>query len=119
MSALSSRAVWGNGGVVLGHGKPIWQVHMASPYGKPTCMFQGLGATPNLYSMQTEHPSPTQNSAMRCLWCVHGWHVTGWKALSVEHVGNFSSGPARVVGEIAFDQSGQTILQGYIRELLD
>jgi hypothetical protein len=33
---LSSRAVGGNGGVLLGHGKPI---------------FRGSGATPNMYSM--------------------------------------------------------------------
>jgi hypothetical protein len=36
VAALSSRAVGGNGGVVLGHGNPI---------------FQGAGATPNMYSM--------------------------------------------------------------------
>jgi hypothetical protein len=36
VATLSSLAVGGNGGVVLGHGKPI---------------FRGAGATPNMYSM--------------------------------------------------------------------
>jgi hypothetical protein len=36
VAALSSRADGGNGGVVLGHGKPI---------------FRGAGATPKMYTM--------------------------------------------------------------------
>jgi hypothetical protein len=40
-------------------------------------------------STQANHRSPTQNSAMTCLWCVHGWHVNSWKASSVEAVGEF------------------------------
>jgi hypothetical protein len=85
---LSSQAVGENGAVVLGNGKPI---------------FRGAGATPNMYSMlphkQTIVPPP--RILLRCLWCVHWWHVTSWKAPSVEAVGNFSSGPGRGVGEIA------------------
>jgi hypothetical protein len=40
----------------------------------------------------------------RCLRCVPQWHVTLWKALSVDRVGQFSLGPGRAVGEIALDQ---------------
>jgi hypothetical protein len=79
--------------IVLGHGKHI---------------FRGAGATPKHVlhaSTQVEHRSSTKNSAMRCLWCAHAWHVTFWNAPIVEAVGKFSSGPGCVVGETAYDQA--------------
>jgi hypothetical protein len=77
----------------LGHGKPI---------------ILGAGATPKHVlhaSAQVEHRSPAQKSAIRCRWCVQGWHVTCWKAMSVATEGTLSSGPGCVVGEIAEDQA--------------
>jgi hypothetical protein len=40
---------------------------------------------------------------------------TCWKAPSVEAVGKFTSGPRRVVGEIALDKVDDPTIQGYIR----
>jgi hypothetical protein len=75
---------------VLGHGK------FTSP---------GAGAAPIHVlhaSTQGEHRSPAQNSGMGCLWCVQLWHLTCWKASSVEIVGKVSSRPGRAVCEIAY-----------------
>jgi hypothetical protein len=59
VAALSSRAVGGNGDVVLGHGKP--HISRCGSHSKHV-----LHA-----STQAEHRSPPQNSAMSCLWCVY------------------------------------------------
>jgi hypothetical protein len=64
---------------VLGHGK---------------FTFPGAGAAPIHVlhaSTQGEHRSPAQNSGMGCLWCVQLWHLTCWKASSVEIVGKVPS----------------------------
>jgi hypothetical protein len=58
VALLSSRAVGETGAVVLGHGKPIFRATEATPK-------HVLHA-----STQIEHRSPTQNSAIKCLWCV-------------------------------------------------
>jgi hypothetical protein len=41
--------------------------------------------------------------------------ITCWKAPSVEAVGKVTSGPRRVVGEIASYKVDYPIIQGYIR----
>jgi hypothetical protein len=76
---------------VLGHGKPI---------------FRGAGATPSMYSVlpHKQNIDSPPRILLRCLRRVQRWHVTCWKAPSVESMGKCSSGPGCVVGEIASDK---------------
>jgi hypothetical protein len=48
-----------------------------------------------------QHRSPTQNSALTCIWYVQRWHGGCWKASNGEKMGKFSSGPVLAVVAIA------------------
>jgi hypothetical protein len=79
-------------------------------------MFRDAVATPKHIlhaSTQVEQRSPTQDAAVRSLWCVQLWHYRRWKAPSVATVGISSlSGPGFVLGAVALEKANKISTRG-------